>query len=483
MNLSSFSVKRPVGLCMCVLSLIVFGISSVFSMKMESTPEMNMPVLMVRTSYSDASPEEVDQLVTDVIESALSQISDVDSMTSRSSEGSSMTMLEFDYSVDTSEKREDIEEALQRVRLPDSADDPVVMEMSMDSSTIMELSIQGEGSDKLMSYIDETIVPELEKINGVASVETMGGSRKYVQILLNEENMKQYKLSMSDIANAVMSADFTSTIGDINRGEVSLSLTASESYSTPKSLEDISISLSSGDIIHLSDIAAVSLVEEEQNSISRYNGMDNINISISKNQSANTIEVCNEIAEKVESLNASGLGIAITVSNNSGEQIYENIMNVVSSLLQGLAISMFVLLLFLGDWRAAIIVAVSMPLSVFAALVLMSVFGMTINLMSLGGLVVGIGMMVDNSIVVLESCFTNRTEIRTYADSAIEGAKLVSASVVASTVTTIVVFLPIALMDGMAGQLFKQVGFTIVFSMLASLISALTMVPMLFVQD
>ena len=315
---------------MCVLSLIVFGISSVFSMKMESTPEMNMPVLMVRTSYSDASPEEVDQLVTDVIESALSQISDVDSMTSRSSEGSSMTMLEFDYSVDTSEKREDIEEALQRVRLPDSADDPVVMEMSMDSSTIMELSIQGEGSDKLMSYIDETIVPELEKINGVASVETMGGSRKYVQILLNEENMKQYKLSMSDIANAVMSADFTSTIGDINRGEVSLSLTASESYSTPKSLEDISISLSSGDIIHLSDIAAVSLVEEEQNSISRYNGMDNINISISKNQSANTIEVCNEIAEKVEKLNASGLGIAITVSNNSGEQIYENIMNVVS---------------------------------------------------------------------------------------------------------------------------------------------------------
>lgn len=482
MNLSSFSVKRPVGLCMCVLSLIVFGISSVFSMKMESTPEMNMPVLMVRTSYSDASPEEVDQLVTDVIESALSQISDVDSMTSRSSEGSSMTMLEFDYSVDTSEKREDIEEALQRVRLPDSADDPVVMEMSMDSSTIMELSIQGEGSDKLMSYIDETIVPELEKINGVASVETMGGSRKYVQILLNEENMKQYKLSMSDIANAVMSADFTSTIGDINRGEVSLSLTASESYSTPKSLEDISISLSSGDIIHLSDIAAVSLVEEEQNSISRYNGMDNINISISKNQSANTIEVCNEIAEKVEKLNVSGLGIAITVSNNSGEQIYENIMNVVSSLLQGLAISMFVLLLFLGDWRAAMIVAVSMPLSVFAALVLMSVFGMTINLMSLGGLVVGIGMMVDNSIVVLESCFTNRTEIRTYADSAIEGAKLVSASVVASTVTTIVVFLPIALMDGMAGQLFKQVGFTIVFSMLASLISALTMVPMLFVQ-
>lgn len=482
MSLSAFSVKRPVGLCMCVLSLIVFGVSSVFSMKMESTPEMNMPVLMVRTSYSDASPEEVDKLVTDVIEDALAQISEVETMTSRSSEGSSMTTLEFDYSVDISEKRDDVEEALQRVRLPESASDPTVMEMSMDSSTIMSLSIQGESSDNLLSYIDETVVPELEKINGVASVETMGGTSEYVQILINEEHMKQYGLTMSSIASAITSADFTSTIGDINRGEVGLSLTASESYSTPKSLEDIPISLASGDIIHLSDVATVSMAQETRSSISRYNGMDNISISISKNQSANTIDVCNHAVEVVNELNASGLGITIAISDNSGETIYENIMSVVSSLLQGLVISMFVLLLFLGDWRAAIIVAISMPLSVFAALVLMSIFGMTINLMSLGGLVVGIGMMVDNSIVVLESCFTNRTELRTFAESAIEGAKVVASSVVASTVTTIVVFLPIALMDGMAGQLFKQVGFTIVFSMTASLISALTMVPMMFVQ-
>lgn len=482
MSLSAISVKRPVGLCMCVLSLIVFGVSSVFSMQMESTPEMSMPVLMVRTSYTDASPEEVDTLVTDVIENALGTVSDVETMTSRSSQGSSMTMMEFDYSVDIDDKRDQVEEALQRVRLPESAGDPTVMEMSMDSSTIMNLSIQGESSDNLLNYIDETVVPELEKINGVASVETMGGSSQYVQILLNEEHMKQYGLTMSQVAGAVMSADFTSTIGSINRGEVELSLTASESYTTPASLEGISISLASGDIIHLSDVADVSLVQQTRSSISRYNGMDNISISISKNQSANTIEVCNAVVKAVDELNASGLGVAIAVSNNSGEQIYENIMNVVSSLLQGLAISMFVLLLFLGDWRAAIIVAVSMPLSVFAALVLMSVFGMTINLMSLGGLVVGIGMMVDNSIVVLESCFTNRTELRTFAESAIEGARIVAASVVASTVTTIVVFLPIALMDGMAGQLFKQVGFTIVFSMTASLISALTMVPMLFVQ-
>lgn len=482
MTLPKLAVKRPVSILMCVLCLLVFGVSSIFSMQMESTPEMNMPVFMIRTTYSGASPEEVDKLVTDVVESALAKISDVDSMTSRSSEGSSSINLTFDYSVDMDEKKDEIEEALTRLRLPESADDPVLMEMSMDSSSIMSLSIQAEESDKIMAYIEETIVPELEKISGVASVDTMGGSSSYIQILLNEEAMHQYGLTMSDISSAVAAADFTTTAGDINRGEVTLTLQASASYTTWQSLEQLPLSLASGDIIHLSDVAQISKIKEESNSISRYNGLENIQISISKNQSANTIEICNQAVEVVNELNAKGLGLTISVTDNSGQTIYDNIMSVVSSLLQGLVISMFVLFLFLGDWRAALIVAVSMPLSVFAALVLMSVFGMTINLMSLGGLVVGIGMMVDNSIVVMESCFRNRDELRTFEQSAIDGTNLVNSAVISSTITTIVVFLPIALMDGMAGQLFKQVGFTIVFSMTASLISALTMVPLLFVQ-
>lgn len=482
MNLSNLAVKRPVSIMMCVLSLLVFGISSIFSMQMESTPEMNMPVFMISTSYSGASPEEVDSLVTDVVESALSTVSDVGSMTSRSSEGRSMTNLTFDYSVDMDEKKDEIEEALNRLRLPDSADDPVIMEMSMDSSSIMDLSIQAESNDNVMAYIEDTIVPELEKISGVASVESMGGSRSYIQILLKEEAMNQYGLTMSELANTIASADFTTTAGEINRGEVTLTLQGGVSYDNWQDLENIPVSLSSGDIIHVSDVASISKVEQEKTSISRYNGLENIRISISKNQSANTIEICNKVKAKVGELNKAGLGLTISITNNSGETIFENIMNVVSSLLQGLVISMFVLFLFLGDWRAAVIVAVSMPLSVFAALVLMSMFGMTINLMSLGGLVVGIGMMVDNSIVVLESCFRSRDEMRTYAQSAVEGANMVYSSVIASTITTIVVFLPIALMDGMSGQLFKQVGFTIVFSMTASLVSALTMVPLLFSQ-
>lgn len=482
MTLPNLSVKRPVSVLMCVLMLLVFGISSIFDMKMESTPEMSMPVFMVMTRYEGASPEEVDELVTDVVESALSKISDVQSMTSRSSEGSSMTMLEFDYSTDMDEKSDDINEALQRIRLPDSCDDPTIMEMSMDSSSIMDLSIQTQSSSNIYSYIENMVVPEIEKISGVSEVSMRGGTKEYVRVQLREEEMEQYGLSMTDISSAIASANFTTTAGDINRGEVTLTLQGGVSYDTYDSLETIPISLSSGDIIHISDVADVSMAEEEMTSLSRYNGMDNISLSVSQNQSANTIDVCNKVVQVVDELNQKGLGLAITITNNSGETIYENIMNVVSSLLQGLVLAILVLLLFLGDLRAAMIVAVSMPLSVFAALVLMAAFGMTLNIMSLGGLVVGIGMMVDNSIVVLDSCFKSRSELRTFAESAVEGANLVNGSVIASTITTIVVFLPISLMSGMAGQLFKEVGFTIVFSMTASLVSALTMVPLLFMK-
>ncbi len=380
MTLPKLAVKRPVSMLMCVLMLLVFGISSIFDMKMESTPEMSMPVFMVMTRYEGASPEEVDTMITDVVESALSSVSDVESMSSRSSEGSSMTTLEFNYNTDMDEKYDEINEALTRLRLPDSADDPTIMEMSMDSSSIMDLSIQAESDDNIYSYIESAVVPEIERISGVSSVDMRGGARKYVKVELKEEEMEQYGLSMNEIVNAISTADFTITAGEINRGNVTLSLQGGVSYDTYDSLATIPISLRSGDIIHISDVATVEMAEEARSNISRYNGMDNISLSVSKNQSANTIEICNKITAVVDELNRQGLGLAINITNNSGETIYENIMNVVSTLVQGLALAMLVLFLFLGDWRAALIVAASMPLSVFATLVIMSATGMTMKL-------------------------------------------------------------------------------------------------------
>ena len=191
MTLPKLAVKRPVSMLMCVLMLLVFGISSIFDMKMESTPEMSMPVFMVMTRYEGASPEEVDTMITDVVESALSSVSDVESMSSRSSEGSSMTTLEFNYNTDMDEKYDEINEALTRLRLPDSADDPTIMEMSMDSSSIMDLSIQAESDDNIYSYIESAVVPEIERISGVSSVDMRGGARKYVKVEQKEEERSE----------------------------------------------------------------------------------------------------------------------------------------------------------------------------------------------------------------------------------------------------------------------------------------------------
>ena len=481
MNLSRFSVRRPVATMMCVLTLIVFGISAIFDMEMESTPEMSMPVFMVSTRYENATPEEVDELITDPVESALASVSEVESMTSRSSEGSSMTTLEFDYNVDMDEKYDEIEDALAMVRLPDDADDPTIMEMAMDSSSIMDLSIQAvSDDDNIYSYIENTVVPQLENIAGVASVEMRGGTREYVRVTLREEDLDQYGVTMSDVANAISTADFTLSAGEIGRGNTDIALQGGMSLDSHEEIPDIPISLPSGDIIHISDVADVELAEESTSMVSKYNGMENISLSVSKNQSANTVSICNQVLERVEEINEQGLGLAITVTNNEGETIYENILSVFTSLLQGLALAMAVLYLFLGEWRGAIIVGVAMPMSLFSATVLMSVTGMTLNIMSLGGLVIGIGMMVDNSIVVLDSCYQTHRQIQDFREAAIRGARLVGTSITASTLTPVVVFLPISLMSGMSGQLFKEVGFTIVFSLTASLIFALTLTPMLF---
>lgn len=357
-----------------------------------------MPTMTIMTSYPDASPDEVDEMVTQKIESALSGITEVESMTSTSSEGSSMIMLEFGCDVDTDDKYQDITSALAMVQLPEDCSDPNVMQMDSSSmnSSILNISISTTDADNAVAYVEDNIVPEIERIEGVADVE---------------------------------------------------------------------------------------MVEQERTSYSRQNGEENISISVTKEQDGNTVSICNQIEELVNEFNAdSSLGLTLEIISNSGEDIYDNIMSVVTSLIEGLVIAALVLVFFFGEWKSSFIVGVTMPISVLAALILMAAFDMSINLMSLGGLVVGIGMMVDSSIVVIDSCFKSTEDGLDYVDAVHVGANLVFSSIVASTATTVVVFLPIAMMDGMSGQLFRDVCYTIVFSLLASMLGALTLVPLLFVK-
>lgn len=483
-SLPKFSIKRPVCIFVCILSLVTFGVSSIFEMPLESTPEIEMPVLMVMTQYSGASPEEVDKMVTDRIEAALANVSEVDSTQSISSEGMSMVVMMFDYSADIDKKYQDVSSTLALVPLPTDCSDPVLIEVNTSTlnNSIMSLSIKAEANDNVKAYVEDNVVPEIEKIEGVSDVSVSGGSRKYVQVLLDENKLSQYKITMQNVVGAIATAEYEVTLGDLDRGNVTVGLIGSQELTDYHSLADVPITLSSGDIIHVSDVAEVNLTNEKATSYNNQDGKQTIGISIAKNQSANTVDICKQVLKVVDQLNSQQLGLEIEVTSNSGEDIMDNIRSVATALIEGLAIAVIVLWIFLGEWKASLIVGLSMPFSVLATLILMSFFGMTINLISLGGLVIGIGMLVDNSIVVIDSCFKAQQGERSFEENVIKGAELVLGSIVASTLTTVVVFLPIGMMQGMSGQLFHDICYTIVFSLTASLISALTLVPLLFVK-
>ena len=484
MNLTKLVMKRPVAVIICIMALLIFGLSSVFTMPMELTPAMEMPVSLIMNTYPGAGPEEVDEQVTQVIEDAVSTVSGLKDIQSQSSENVSVVMMQFEYGTNMDLVHSDLKEKidLYRSQLPEDASSPTVMEISMDMMPAITFSVEATGDVNLLNYVNDSIVPEFERLSGVASVSVSGGEQDYVRILLDPEKMEQHKLSMGTLSQLIATADFSYPAGNVDRGDQELILRGGVNYDTIEALRSLPITLGGGSIIHLSDVATVETAVMDSGSVSRYNGKENVTVSVSKRQSAGTLNVTNDVLDTIEKLNSQNLGVRMDVIYNSGDEIISAVNSVVTAMVSGAVLAMLVLFIFLGDWRASIIIGTSIPVSILLTLVAMSFAGLTINLMSLGGLLVGVGMMVDNSIVVIESCFKMRDTQRSFWESALEGAKVVTASIIASTLTSVVVYLPISLLKGMSGQMFRQVGFTIIFALVASLISALTLVPLLFIK-
>lgn len=482
MSLTKLVLKRPVSTLIVIMGLIIFGMSSVLGTPMELMPQMDMPVLLVMTTYGGAGPEEIEDLVSKPIEDTVSTLSGVKNVTSQSQSNMSMIMLELNYGTNMDVAHMDLQEKLNMITnsLPDDAGTPIIIEMSMDMMPVIALSAQKKGDIDLLSYIDQEISPEFEKLSGVAQVSVYGGQENYISVCLNEQRMKQYKLDINTLAQIVGAADFSIPAGSVDRGDLSLSLRGGVSYNTPESLKNIPITLSSGQVIHLSDVAEIFQSTKDASSISRYNGEDNVGVTITKRQSASTVGVTKAVMKEVNKINAANRGVHLDVIFDSSDSIMASVQSVFTTLGMGIILSMVVLFIFFGDIKASLIVGSSMPVSVLVSLILMSAMGFSLNVVSLGGLVIGVGMMVDNSIVVLESCFRKYDEQRDFMTAAVEGTKIVTASIISGTLTTVVVYLPISIMEGMSGQLFRQLGFTIIFSLTASLISAMTLVPLLF---
>ena len=487
MGITRFVLKRPVTVLMALLCLIVFGISSVFNATLEQMPDMDQPMMIIMANYSGASPEDMDELVTQLIEDQVSTLEGVKSMSSTTSEGRSMIMLEYDYDTDMDEAYSDLTKSLNSIRdLPDDVE-PTVMEMNKNAQASMMLTIANPSQENLYDYVDQKIVPELEKLSTVAEVSTMGGSSEYIKIELMSDMMDQYNVSISDIKSAMSAANLSYPSGSAESGNLDLSVSTLTQHDTLDELLEMPITVSGNKIIYLEDIAVVSYAEEQKGGVSRYNGEETISISLTKQQSSTAMDLSKQVQKIIKSLQNDDDDLTITVARDEADSIQDSLKDVAETMVMAVVISMIIIFLFFGDFKASLIVGSSIPTSILMSLIVMTRAGFTLNIITMSGLVLGVGMMVDNSIVVLESCFRAMDKQQDkgalgYAKAALEGTNIVVASIFGSTVTTCVVFIPLVFLNGMSGQMFGAMGYTIVFCMCASLLSAIAIVPLCYMM-
>lgn len=485
-KLTDLVLKRPVTMIMFLLCLALFGISAIKNSKQELTPEMNMPMLMVMTTYSGAQPKDVDALISQKIESAVGALSGVKKISSSSAEGRSTVTIQYEYEKDLDEAYDDLKKKIDAVvsELPDEANTPVVLELDTSSSADMTLVVSREGEDNQYGYVNREIVPEFEKLSNAAEVAIAGGSDDFIRVELIPEQMTQYGLSLSSIAKDISAAEVEMPGGTIGVGRKNASISTHLGYETEESLKEIPLTVPENNIVYLGDVANIYTTQDVDGSIAHYNGEDTVTLSISKQQSTTAAALSKEVNSMVKSLSKEDSQLNIHVVNDSADDIRDSLYSIAETILLAMVLSMAVIWLFFGDWKASLIVGSSIPFSILTALILMNAMGFSLNMLTLAALSMGVGMMVDNSIVVLESCFRitdkRKSGAADYFHDALEGAGVVGPSVFGSTLTTCVVFLPLAVLGGMAGQLFKPLGFTIVFCMSASLISSVTIVPLCY---
>lgn len=479
MGITKLALKRPVTTVLVVICLIVFGLSSVLSSKLELFPEMNYPILTISTIYQGASPEDVNDLIGKPIENEVGTLSGIKNIQSTSKENVSIIMLQYEYGTNMDKAYSDLKKKMDNIKLPDDVKTPTIMELDISAMPVMSLAVNDTSQENLYNYVKADIVPEFEKISSIASIDTNGGREGYIKIRLNPEKLNQYHLNMNAIVQSIKSADFTYPAGTTGVGNRKLAVSTAVEVNSAEQLKKIPVVAGNGKTIYLEDIAEIGDTVKDQDAIGRYNGKDTVTLSVNKQQKSSAVDVSKQVKKTIDTLKAEHKNLDIVVIDDTSNQIQASLNSVLETMILAVIISMIIIFLFFGDIKASLIVGSSIPVSILVALILMSVMGFSMNLITMSAIVLGVGMMVDDSIVVLESCFRIHKD-DDYEYSAVEGTKLVLQSILGGTITKCVVFIPLVFLAGMTGQIFKPLGYTIVFCMMASLISAMTIVPLCY---
>ncbi|MET0017623.1 efflux RND transporter permease subunit [Oscillibacter sp.] len=480
MKIVTFCIRHRVTTIMACIMVAIFGVLGFSQLPLALLPDIELPMMLMYTTYQ-AGPQEIENLVTVPLENACASVAGMDKLQSYSVENMSLVMVTFADGTDLDTAKTDLRDKINMVKstLPDDAGDPVMMALNMDAMPVMVIGLKGSDLASLQSIADDTISPALERIEGVASVDVEGGYKNEIAVETYTEKLEGYGLSLSYIAQILSAENVAIPAGSVDNGANTLSVRTDGEFSSAEDVANCLIPLPTGGSVRLGEVANVYLKPQERSAIARVDGEDCVVLSVNKQSDVNTVTTARSVQAAMADIAKENPSLSWSVLMDQSEYINQSVDSAISNIIMGVLLAALVLFLFLRDWGATMVISVSMPLCIVAVFLLMKVLNITLNIMSLGGVAMGVGMIVDNSIVVLENIFRYRSDGYDNYSACTQGTGEVSLAIVASTLTTVAVFLPMGLTDGIVGMMFYDFCLTICTLIGMSLVVALTIVPLL----
>lgn len=484
MRMTEGSIKRAVTTLMIYLIAVGFGAFSLARLKLDLYPKLEFPLIAVVSQYTGVGPQDIETVVTRPLEKAVASVKNVKKVSSTSSQGLSLIMLEFDWGTNMDQARIDVRENIDFVKdvLPDDVTEPLIFAFDPSMQPILYLMVESDlhGPAELRRISENDVEPRLERIPGVASAFTTGGMRREIKILADPARLRATSVTLDQVTAAVRANNLQTPSGWVENDHQEFSLRAIGEYQNLEEIENTTISVRGTSLVRVKDVAHVVDGFAEQRQKVWSNGKPAVMLVIQKQSDANTVEVCREVLSRLAQVETQlPKGVKLGIFMDTSKFITQSMSNLGDTAYQAVGLTFLVLLFFLRNMRSSLIVAVSIPISIIVTFAVMDQAGLTLNIISMAGLALAVGMLVDNAIVVLESIFRHRQEGKSAPEAASVGTKEVAMAITASTLTTLAVFVPVLFVPGLAGQLFREMVITICFSLALSLVVALTLVPLL----
>ena len=483
MKIYETSVKKPISTALIFVAVIVFGLYSLKNLAIDQLPEMDLPSISVITTYTGANAEDIENNITRRIEDGLNTVSNLKEITSRSSDGVSLVSLEFEWGTNLDEASNDIRDALGRLTdyLPEDAEEPILFRFNSSMMPIMGFSITAEESyPALNKILEEQFVNRLSRIDGVGSVSVMGAPVREIQVNVDPVKMEAYGLSVEQIGGIIAQENINTSGGVLDIGNHTYNLKADSEFTSSDDLKTILISNLNGQEIYLRDIAEIKDTLEKQTLDERMNGKLGVRVMIQKQSGANTVRIVEKVKKMLPDIQKNlPSDVTIHMLSDSSKNIKDSISTLTDTVMFAFLFVILVVLFFLGRWRATLIICLTIPISLIVAFIYLNLTGGTLNIISLSSLSIAIGMVVDDAIVVLENITTHIEKGSKPREAAIYGTNEVWLSVIATTLVVVAVFLPLTMVKGMAGVMFKQLGWIVSLVVSTSTVAAITLTPML----